>query len=466
MTYRPTLLALVLLVGCGSGTASTSAELTDALTGATAGETVTIAAGTFVGNFEVPAGVTVRGAGAGTTILRSDAGQVLNVRTSAGSTSTVEGLTVESAGGAGIALGGAGGAALTDVTVSFTRGVGVGAEGLATLALTRVNVQGPVTSANATMQPVDATPETAATHGLVVVNVAEATAIELTVGGAALIGALFVDSDTTWTGGAANENLGVGLMASGGTIALDSMEICRTLQGFRLPPVFGGVFTDSVVVTSNEMTVCENDGFGLVHSDAGGRHTDLVGASNSNAALWAQQTSGLEIDGAGTVFSDNEFAGMVFIDSSDIGVTGASVEGTRLATRTVGLTGRVDVGDGIQLVRSTSAIAIDAVTLTDNERAGLLLDLGAADTSGVGLTSVNASGTGAQLGVIAQSGTIGMGWDSGVTRSADLSTNDAAFQASGVPLDVVGIVTPTDLPATTGLSSGGLSAVGIVTPTD
>lgn len=458
--------AVLLLVGCSSGPASTAAELTDALAGAGSGSVVEVAGATIEGNFTVPAGVTLRGAGADSTVIRGAAGQVLDVQTAAGSTTRVSGISVESDGAAAMAIGGAGSAELEDVDVRITRGVGIGAEGLATLALTNVTVTGPVTPENATGQPVEPTPETAATHGLVVVDVADATLIEVRVSGIAMIGALFVDSGASWSGGGASQNLGVGMMASGGSMTMDGVQLCSTLQGFRLPPVFAGVFSDGVAVETTGLTVCDNDGFGLVHSSAGGHHGDLVGSGNANAALWVQQTSGLTVDGAATVLSDNEFAGAVVIDSDGVTVADAAIETTRLAVRTVGLTGRVEVGDGLQLVRSTSAIDISGVTLTDNQRAGLLLELGSGSTAGVGLSAVQATGTGTQLGVVAQSGTLEMGWDDGVTRSADLSTNDTAFISAGIPLDIVDVVTPTDFPDTSGLSSSGLMVIGVVTPTD
>jgi hypothetical protein len=373
---------------------------------------------------------------------------------------------VESDGVAAIALGGSGIARLADVEVRISRGVGIGAEGLAELVLQDVSVTGPVTADNATMQPVEPTPEVTATHGIVIVGIDSASLIEVEVSGIAMVGALFVDSRTTWNGGGATDNLGTGLMAAGGTIDLNALEVCRTLQGFRLPPVFGGVFAGGVDVTSTDLDVCGNDGYGLVHSGASGHHENLVGADNANAALWIQQSTGVTVDGAMTSFADNEFAGVVVIDSSDVTVADASVERTRQVVRTVGLTGRVEVGDGVQLVRSTDNITLRNINLVDNERAGLLLELGSGNTDGVSLSTVAASGTGVQLGVVAQSGTLGTGWDDGVTRSGALETNDATFLASGVPLDIVEVVTPTDLPQTAAFASDGLSVVGVVTPTD
>jgi hypothetical protein len=95
------------------------------------------------------------------------------------------------------------------------------------------------------------------------------------------------------------------------------------------------------------------------------------------------------------------------------------------------------------------------VTLTNNGRVGLLVDLGGTGTVlDVGAVVVDAPG--AAYGAIAQNGTVPAGWDAMVDRRGATLANDATFTGA---LDVAGAVGPSCLPDPSELASAGLASL-------
>jgi len=423
----PAVLAATLLaaaIGCaGDEPADACADLETALAGASSGTTVRLGACRVEGAFTVPAGVTLAGAGPEATV--------------------VGGTVVLSAG-----------AALEDLAVETERGTGVTvASGSARIA--GVTLTGPITEANASDVPSSPDPASTATHGIVVDSAGSAAAPvvldDVRVRGFASFGLLAVDSVVEWSTGSASDNLGVGIGVDGGSIELVGLEVCRTLSGLRTVPAYGVVLTGSVEATTSVVTVCDTQGVGVLSHDARAVHSDFTGAGNSEPALWAQRGGRLEINGSGTLLSDNGVAGVVLAGTAEALVRDARIDGTRLTSILVEDLGNIDVGDAIQVVLDgpTTGVRIENVTLTDNARAGLVFDLPDGATvadSTVGALTVTASGD--SLGAVAQtdSGPIPGGtWDARVTRAGATATNDAAFTGA---LDVVGIIGPMYLPPT------------------
>ena len=468
--YRLTALGLIALLGWGCAgeddPARTAAELEAALDGASPGDTVRAASGTFRGTFVVLEGVSIDGAGIGSTILESDGDAAVVVLEASSTGTAVRNVTVRSSGSAGVVARGPGAASLEHVRVESSRGIGVGGEDVGTFRLVDVTLIGPVTRDNVSSLPIDPTPADTATHGIVLVRVTTAEMLRVDIHGYAKFGALFVESGVTWETGDASENVSTGMMAYGGSVTLDAVEVSRTIGAFTLIPPYNAVFAGGADVSSMGLVTSGGEGYGILHSDASGQHVDLVSEDNTAAGLWVQSSAGVSITGAGSRFANNSFAGVVALDSSDVTLSDASITATRLLRRVFGETSTVEVGDGIQLVRSVDAITLSNLSLDGNERAGLLVDLDGGDTSGIGITSVSADGTGAQLGVIAQNGTLAAGWDAMVDRLGETAANDSAFLAAGTVLDVAGVVAPTDMPVADDVSTGGLAAVGVVAPTD
>jgi len=114
------------------------------------------------------------------------------------------------------------------------------------------------------------------------------------------------------------------------------------------------------------------------------------------------------------------------------------------------------VGDGVQLVDSTTDVSLSNLHLVDNDRVGLLLDVGTGSTAGVRLSAITVSGTGTALGAIAQGTTVVAGWDGPIVREGATATNDPVF--TGV-LEKAGAISPTDLPRAEELRAMGLAAI-------
>ena len=127
-------------------------------------------------------------------------------------------------------------------------------------------------------------------------------------------------------------------------------------------------------ITSDQLTVEAGEGFGILHDAARGRHTGLVARNNRATPLWIQNARDVEIVGA--ILESNGFAGVVGVDSSDLRISNTRVAATEERTRIVGILGSRQVGDGVQLVRTSTAVRLSNLTLDANERAGVLFDLG------------------------------------------------------------------------------------------
>jgi hypothetical protein len=205
--------------------------------------------------------------------------------------------------------------------------------------------------------------------------------------------------------------------------------VSETLQGGRLTPSIAVVVAGGATVDSERLSLLENETLGLVQAGATGRHTDLVAQGGGDAAVWIQRADGVELDGA--TLADNGFAGVVALESTNLTMSRVAVERTKLVTSIGGLQGRIDVGDGIQLVGSTDGILVEEATLVDNERVGLLVDLAGGNADAMTLTSVSVESAGGGLGAIVQNGTAPDGWTDSVARSGSAAANDAQFAASG-----------------------------------
>ena len=451
----------VFSAGCDGGSdCPDAAALQARLDGAAPGTTISIGACRLRGPLAIPAGVTLSGAGPSSTIIDAPAGSIgvtLEPSSNPATPTTLTDVAVESTGCAGVVARGSGAVALARDDVRPHRGIGIGIEDATSVALEDVVITGAVTTANADATLPPSAPFTCestdpASHGLVLVRVADARLDRVRADGLAAFGALFVSSTVTWTGGGARTNLGTGIEVWGGRAALESIELADTRDGLGAIESFDAVFAGGASVETSALSVIGGDSYGMLHDGATARHVDLVASGNGFAGVWAQGTTGVEISGSSSI-EDNGFAGVAALDATGVVVRGATIARTveRIAISGVRT---IRAADGTHLVRSTATL--DSVTLRDNARVGLLVELGGASTSSIGLTSITVDGSGTELGAIAQNGTISAAWDSGVTRLGATATNDAAFSGA---LDIAGAVGPPCLPPLSGIDASGIGAL-------
>ncbi len=339
---------------------------------------------------------------------------------------------------------------LDNVTVRVQTGVAVRIEGIGA-HLSDVTLEGNVTADNASDVPPMPTSDEWPTHGLLLVDAGTSDAPVVLDGvdasGFARFGALFRNSHVDWHGGGASENLTVGMMALQGSANLEALSFERNYQGTQPYPAYGAVFTQGVEVSTTDVHVSANEGYGLVHDDATAAHVDLVAMDNGDAAIWAQSSRSFMLAGESSMLSGNLLAGVVLVDTPNAMIQDATIDTSRLATRIEGETGMVQVGDGVHaVVDSASGLVFDGLSLTNNERTGMLLDVGDGSVDGA-VMNVTVDGTGTSLGAIAQgpAGLIDSGtWDAGITRLGATGANDAALESA---LDIVSLIGPMFLPA-------------------
>jgi hypothetical protein len=466
------------LGACSTEPACSADELTAQLADAEEGDVVEVGACSVTGSFTVPAGVTLRGQGRTASTLVAPPDGFAVALTPGTEPSRLEQLAVESAAAAAVVAHGAGSVRVEAVDVRASRGIGIGADGVTTVEIVDVTVAGPVSSAAQALTPGDA-----AREGIVLENVPTASLAGVTVSGFALRGVLARDSGIAWSLGGAVDNAGVGLFVSSSSpvsATLTGIELSRTLPGSEtdqngvLLPPYGGVFVGAKVA-SNALVVTDNAGTGLLHVGADASHTGLTASGNGTddtvtggAGVWVQEGAA-SVDLEGATLENNAFAGLVALDvSGTVSISTSTVAATRRVTRTLGETGGpVELGDGIALVRSTE-VALTDVEIDDNERIGLLLDLGPTDVSDALLDFANvniAAGSG-DHGAVCQGQPpaepakevwgpdlplADEGWDDGILRDPATLTKDKTLNAdamgnSAMPVDVVGVVGPCGMP--------------------
>jgi hypothetical protein len=458
-----TSLALCVSALAGCSPCGSSADLVTRLAAARAGDVIEVGACAYEGSFTVPAGVTLRGAGPDRTTFRLgtggvDTGIALDVSVADGVATVIEGISVDSSGCAGIVLRGAGDATLRDVTVHADRGLAIGAESLRTATLERVSVEGLEgeipDDVMVPLPPYDCATADPATHGLVMIDVGSASLIDVSSRGFVGFGALFVGTELEWSGGQVVDHVGAGIEVFGGRAVLSDLEICRSRQVSAPIESFNGLFAGGATIESERLTVCDGEVFGLMHDDAVASHVDLRAIGNRFAGVWAQRAESFSLRGPGSLLERNGFAGVATLGVANVTIEDAEIRETAPGTAPMGAA-TIRAADGIHMIDSESA-TLRNLRMIENERVGLLLDLGGASTATSTIESVVVEGSGEQLGAVAQDGTVVPGWDSAVTRVGAPAVNDALVTG---PLDVAGILGPSCFPDPSAVVTAGLSGL-------
>jgi hypothetical protein len=447
--------------GCGRGGPCSAAEVAAALAEASPGDTVRLGVCDVEGPITVPAGITLTGAGEDRTRVVGEGSGALVTLLPGEAETALTGLTVVSRHRAGIVASGEGRFRVDDVTVEAHRGLALGVEEARRLLLNNVSLQGPVGTENVdeiSMLPRPDVLDATGTHGLVLVRVEDATLVNVTSSGFAYFGALFAESEVAWNGGGASDNLRTGLMIWDGSASLSGLEFCRTLLGLQLWSA-GTVFAGGASIISTRLNVCDGGGYGMLHDDVAAEHVDPRVEGNRHVGVWVQNGERrFSLTGALAEIAGNTFAGMVFLEAGDIVLRDAHIHGTRMGSRVLVDAGRLEVGDGLQVIGPESMDVLD-LRIEDNARAGLLIDLEDGIFDAGWLSNVQVEAFGEQLGAVAQNGELPEGWDAGVSRNATAATNDAAFQSVGDPLDTVGVIGPESLEPPDQLLTSGLAAL-------
>lgn len=455
MLSRLTSLLVVAASLFGSGCADPCgvASVSERLRLSAPGDTISIEGCTVVGDLLVPTGRTLAGPA---TVIGS-----VTVETSSGSTTTLEDIDVTSERVA-IRTEGAGTAVLDSGIVRVETGIGLSLAALET-EVRDMTISGNVTEANRDESRwLSVTSSTEATHGVVIgagrIQIEGSTIVGfawaaisagagLVEGGEAPIG-LNIATSTVGRG------LGVGIVSSAAATSLDHVEIVDVWTGVRGWPSYGVLVLEGDL-SSGSSSITSADGFGLVQIGGGeSDHGDLVIEHTGDVGAWFGTGVAAGFLGAGTRIADTGFAGIVAVDAMGLAMLGGTIEGVRAERRTVGPSGAIEVGDGIDAV-GTRVILRD-LTIGGCARAGLLVDEATAPSFVNVRISSEGAGLGAVLGSIDRSAedfsaVVRVGWDTGIVRTGAALTNDAAF-AGNLPVVVAGAP-----PSTT-------DALGVIAP--
>jgi len=441
---------VAVLAACGDGEVCDVSDFEAALA---EGGPVTLGACRIPGPIVIPDGVSVRGAGTGATIIDGDG---VDPALTLGNGASLSGVTVQSPALIALLARGAGPFTLENVEVVATDvGLGLGVQGATRLDMTDVVVRGPVTTANVNAFTAGTVkPDTGPSHGLMLVDVADAQLDRVTVSGFAEFGALISGGVLRWTGGGASDNRGNGVVVHAGVATLVDLELCRTMRGIRLRHTYGAAFTGGSTITSSRLTACDGAGLGVFHQGGAGTHAELLVEDNESTGFWAHSTSGLSVGGR---ISGNRYGGLAAVDATGVRVRDLRIADTRIGVTLVGT--HHELGDGLSVLRSTSGVSVQSVSLVGNERVGLLLELDAVPLAAGAISDVEVRASAAmQLGAIAQGTPPPAGWDDQIQRDAQTAAADSTFVGT---LETVEIVGPCFFPAGGPFGSAGLSSLGI-----
>lgn len=436
-----------LSTACGDSGICGRAELEAALAAAAPGDTVLVGACVIEGSFVLPDEVTL--AGQEESVLRSTTAEPV-VSTDGSVGATLRDLRVEvQHGGVGIRAVGGGTLHLEDVTVDVTRGIAVGirASGAEVHGL---SIVGPIDETNADFASLE--PADTGAFGLVG---AELGAHEISLErfhaeGFSVAAVSLAEGTLSWVGAESGADVeatrGVGVALFGTEATLDSVAIDGMLSGFSLPGL--GLTVSSLggrtaTLDASGLAVTDGAGYGLF-SD--GADVVLRDATFADLGLAGARLQGGTFDATDLVAERNRGAGVMAINTVSVSIERARLDAQLTHVFSISAVVSYRIGDGIDVLRDPEStvpgppldLRLADVTMTNNERAGLLLD--AADgLASVDLVRVEVTAMAAGFGAVKQRTPLPIGWDSMVVRSPEAVANDLGFPGM---IDVLGIMMP------------------------
>ncbi len=248
------------LVGCGGSDeggdvmeGETSEDLMEVLGMAESGQTVTLMGEEFVGQFVVPAGVSIdgRGAtvrGAGPAVFRLDGGEV---------STQLRDMVVENAGVGVVAENGS--VTLSDVEILVSAGAGLISDSVDSLRLDNVQINGGVGRENLDRIGPNLSAEDEAVAGVIVAGTPTMALSDLKVEGVAGFGVIFYDTAGVWEGGTVAEVVGYSVLVEGGLVEMHGVSVTDGLVTTEIGADFqiamGIVATGQASIITTELEV-------------------------------------------------------------------------------------------------------------------------------------------------------------------------------------------------------------------
>ncbi|MEM1417614.1 MAG: hypothetical protein AAGH15_22140 [Myxococcota bacterium] len=504
-----------------------AAELAATLESAAPGQVVELGSCTIAGSFELPAGVVLQGLGAGRSVLDVDGivGMRVEAGTSAAPT-TLRAFRIQSEKSARAvqATGeGSGEVVVEDVEIAVRGGSGLSANGIQRMQVRRTRLQGalpddedaatdsvftnvgsfvpdPLPSASECTGPrvdtctpgvpledvscadgscgpfeayCDACGERvviASDAGLLAVGVAELDVTDVEIGGFVNFGIAHANAElgsTRVRQSLLAGNSGTGVYVSGTSLALEDVEVTRQYQ--RFVQSFAAVYVQNegfptATVRSEGLRLVDVQAYGVIQQGGSAEHTAPMTMNQQFPSFWAGEVDAFMVSDG--MLTDGRLAGIVTVEARNVEVMRTTIQRTDESRTTIGQEGSIGaitMGDGIHAV-ATPDLFLEDVLFSNNERVGLLLDLGGVSpdempcVAGRGICIDGSNRVESEAGVAGALGTsvgeregavvsrmvsAGGRWDEALVRSGG-AENDVAL--SGELRDLVGAVAPIDLP--------------------
>jgi hypothetical protein len=422
----------VLAAAC-TGDICDADDLHAALSVARPGEELQLGACALEGNFTVPSGVAVSGRGVGRTRIVGAEGAPAITLSGGDEPSSVSQLTITAPAPGAIAVDG-GIAELADITIESTSDAyGVLAADADALSVSRVDLRGPLTSDDWFDAATSSWPRLGEGRGvgLVVARSSEVHLTEIEARGLVL-GALFVNSDTTWSDGLVEESFR-GLVVTGGRLQLSGIRVADFVQrgesdltGAAMVALRGAdaSLTDLQVVGDAQYAA-------LALFDSSAQIRALTVSGSERAGLHLSDVDGLVLESS--LIESVRTIGIRIQRSNDVVIRDTHVVDIELGAlpsepRPLVL----DVGDGVLIAQSTG-VSLHRVEVENSARVGISVEACEDSSSLPTFESVTVTAFGEQRGAYAsiQTGDGGwlpapMGWDEGILRAGTAVLNDAA----------------------------------------
>lgn len=270
--------------------------------------------------------------------------------------------------------------------------------------------------------------------------------------GFAAYGAALRDTPVSWKDSQIHDNQGFGLLftGEGSRVELENLEVTGTVHSsqWRETTPIGVIAHGGAQVTSQGLSLLDNEGTGFLQDHATATHEGLVAQGNQLVGYWLQFSQG-EAAPSLTLrraeLGGNWLAGLVGLQSEGLTLEEVEIRDTQAVPTLEGLAELSEVADGAQLVGMSGSVSLRGVSLTNNLRAGLLLDGGEQDlAANISLREVeitHQAPTERSYGLVTQ-GLEQEPTQEGVTIDEALLANDLTLQTplpvtgfSAVPLD-------------------------------
>ncbi|MEO0326767.1 MAG: hypothetical protein AAF447_27740 [Myxococcota bacterium] len=174
-------------------------------------------------------------------------------------------------------------------------------------------------------------------------------------------------------------NSGTGVFVSGTSLALEDVEVTRHYE--RLTQSFAAVFVQNqdfptATVRTDGLRLIDVSAYGVIQRGGSAEHVAPMTMNQQFPSFWAGEVDAFTVcDG---MLTDGRLAGIVTVEARNVEIMDTTLQRTSASRTTIGQEGSVGaitMGDGIHAV-ATPDLFLEGVRFTNNERVGLLLDLG------------------------------------------------------------------------------------------